>query len=242
VEPTSGAPWQDGAALLYWRTAATDAPACGPQGHCPIARDLVLGVWSRATGAFTESAPLATSELAYLQGLVAAGEQLWGLWRQTAAEDTFLRELRLADLSDGADATAAGARTLTRSYAPLLARSDFSDSPAALPFDFVDGLAAVPSAAADAGPWIALRFRDLPAGGPQVCGKVVRAGVWSARLTDDGAVGTASADHTSLSREPECSGGGACATGGARGGTDVLPGLAVVLLAALALWLRPRRG
>lgn len=236
VEPASATAWQDGAALLYWRTSATDAPGCTDQGHCPIERSLVLGLWSR-TADYTESAPLARSELAYLQGVTASPDRLWALWREGTEEDPYLRELKVADVSDGADATGAGATNLTRSYAPLVARSDRSDSPAALPFDFVDGLAALPTAGD--GPWIALRFRDLPPGGPDVCGDAVRVGVWTAQLSEDGLVGPSSPDKDSLRREPTCGGGGCSAGPGAPGGAGALAGLAVLLgLTAAALRLR----
>lgn len=234
VEPATSAVTAAGLTLLYWRTASEDAPGCDSHGHCAIARDLVSATWTRETGAFAKGTTIATSELAYLQAAVLSDGRAWALWRETSEDDVWLRTLRFAEIADGAPTT-----TIARTFAPLLLRDALSKSPATLPFEYVDGLAAVGTA--DDGPWVALRFRSLLPGGPEVCGEAARVGVWTAQLSTDGLVATSNTDAETLRSETVC-GDATCAAAGAdaRGAAAPLAPLFALLFALFVALRRSR--
>ena len=221
----------DGAALTYWRTAATEPPACDPKGHCPIARHFVAATWSAATGQLLESDPVSTSEVAYLGTGVTRDDSIWLLWRALDPADRFLRELWMGKLVPGADPPAEGER-VTRTYTGLTFADERTSSPNALPFDYLDALDAAP---ADDGLWIAMRFRDLLPGGAEICGERTLVGVWSARVSPDGIVLEESDDKDALFRADVCGGDGGCHVGG-----STLPS-AVFLVLTLALLVSRRR-
>lgn len=238
VEPAAFAATASGGAALYWRTAAEAAPECHPQGHCPILRELVLASWERGANTWTESAPLAASELAYARALTASGNQLWAAWREEDAVDPWRRTLFVAPLAaDGS--VALTPLELAQTYAPELYATEVSASPAALPFGAVDSLSLAPGT--DEGAWLAMRYRDLRALYGNRCDHAARAGIWGIQIAAGGAVSGPTEDAESLAYEATCSEGGGCTAGrGTPEGTGMLVPVWLGLVLGFA-WRR-RRG